>query len=206
MDNVELSQAAVKEIEDRKRAEEALREFNASLEHQIAERTHQLRLNEEALRQSQKMEVVGQLTGGVAHDFNNILQIIMGNLETARRGISEASPRVSRALETAANGARRAASLTQRLLAFSRRQPLNPKPIELNALVAGMSDLLHRTLGETVELEVVRAARLWTVEADANGLESALLNLALNARDAMAQGGRLTIETANSDLDRAYAA
>jgi PAS domain S-box-containing protein len=202
MDNVELSQAALKEIEDRKRAEEALREFNASLEHQIAERTHQLRLNEEALRQSQKMEVVGQLTGGVAHDFNNLLQIIMGNLETVRRGISGASPRVSRALETAASGARRAASLTQRLLAFSRRQPLNPTPIDLNALVAGMSDLLHRTLGEAIEVISVQGADLWRIEADATELESAILNLALNARDAMPQGGRLTIETANADIDR----
>jgi PAS domain S-box-containing protein len=206
MDNVELSQAALKEIEDRRRAEEALREFNASLEHQIAERTHQLRLNEEALRQSQKMEVVGQLTGGVAHDFNNLLQIIMGNLETVRRGMSGVSPRVSRALETAASGARRAASLTQRLLAFSRRQPLNPKPIDLNALVAGMSDLLHRTLGEATEVLNVQGADLWRIEADATELESAILNLTLNARDAMPQGGRLTIETANADVDRGHSA
>jgi PAS domain S-box-containing protein len=206
MDNVELSQAALKEIEDRKRAEEALRVFNASLEHQVTERTHQLRINEEALRQSQKMEVVGQLTGGVAHDFNNLLQIIMGNLDTARRGMSEASPRVKRALETAANGARRAASLTQRLLAFSRRQPLNPKPIDLNALVAGMSDLLHRTLGEVTDVLNVQGAGLWRIEADATELESAILNLALNARDAMPRGGRLTIETANADIDQGYSA
>jgi signal transduction histidine kinase/CheY-like chemotaxis protein len=206
MDNVELAQAALKEIEDRKRAEEALREFNASLEHQIAERTHQLRLNEEALRQSQKMEVVGQLTGGVAHDFNNLLQIIMGNLETVRRGMSGVSPRVSRALETAASGARRAASLTQRLLAFSRRQPLNPKPIDLHALVAGMSDLLHRTLGEATEVINVQGTGLWGIEADATELESAILNLALNARDAMPQGGRLTIEIANAAIDRGSSA
>ncbi|MGA2191151.1 MAG: ATP-binding protein [Steroidobacteraceae bacterium] len=206
MDNVELSQAALKEIETRKRAEEALREFNASLEHQVAERTHQLRLNEEALRQSQKMEVVGQLTGGVAHDFNNLLQIIMGNLDTARRGVNDASPRVRRALETAANGARRAASLTQRLLAFSRRQPLNPKPVDVNALISGMSDLLHRTLGEITEVLTVHGAALWRIEADATELESAILNLALNARDAMPDGGRLTIETANADIDRGYSA
>jgi PAS domain S-box-containing protein len=205
MDNVELSQAALKEIEERKRAEEALRQFNATLENQIAERTEQLRVNEEALRQSQKMEVVGQLTGGVAHDFNNLLQIIMGNLDTARRGLSEGSPRVSRALESAANGARRAASLTQRLLAFSRRQPLNPKPIDVNALVSGMSDLLHRTLGEVTDVLTVQGAGLWRIEADATELESAILNLALNARDAMPQGGRLTIETANTDIDRSYA-
>jgi PAS domain S-box-containing protein len=206
MDNVELSQAALKEIEDRKRAEEALRELNASLEQQIAERTRQLRLNEEALRQSQKMEVVGQLTGGVAHDFNNLLQIIIGNLDTVRRGASDASPRVRRALEAAANGARRAASLTQRLLAFSRRQPLNPKPVDVNASVSGMSDLLHRTLGEITEVLTVQGAGLWRIEADATELESAILNLALNARDAMPDGGRLTIETENADIDRACSA
>jgi len=128
------------------------------------------------------MEVVGQLTGGVAHDFNNLLQIIMGNLDTARRGLSEGSPRVSRALESAANGARRAASLTQRLLAFSRRQPLNPKPIDVNALVSGMSDLLHRTLGEVTDVLTVQGAGVWRIEADATELESAILNLALTAR------------------------
>jgi PAS domain S-box-containing protein len=206
MDNGELAQAALTEIEERKRAEEALRQFNLTLEHQIAERTEQLRLNEEALRQSQKMEVVGQLTGGVAHDFNNLLQIIMGNLDTARRGLTDVSPRIARALEGAVTGARRAASLTQRLLAFSRRQPLNPKPIDVNALVSGMSDLLHRTLGEITDVLTVQGAGLWRIEADANELESAILNLALNARDAMPQGGRLTIETTNTDIDRAYSA
>ena len=206
MDNVELSQAALKEIAERKRAEEALRQFNATLEQQIAERSEQLRVKEEALRQSQKMEVVGQLTGGVAHDFNNLLQIIMGNLETARRGLNDPSPRISRALENAANGARRASALTQRLLAFSRRQPLNPKPIDVNSLVSGMSDLLHRTLGEMTEVLTVQGAGLWRIEADAAELESAILNLVLNARDAMPQGGRLTIETANADIDRGYSA
>jgi PAS domain S-box-containing protein len=204
LDNVDLSLAALKEIEDRKRAEEALRQFNATLEQQVADRTRELRLNEEALRQSQKMEVVGQLTGGVAHDFNNLLQIIMGNLDIVRRSEVSESPRIKRAVETALTGARRAASLTQRLLAFSRRQPLNPKPIDVTALLSGMTDLLHRTLGESTEVVTVQGAGLWRVEADPVELESAILNLALNARDAMPQGGRLTIETANADIDYGY--
>jgi signal transduction histidine kinase len=183
-----------------------LKSLNATLEQQVTDRTEQLRKNEEALRQSQKMEAVGQLTGGVAHDFNNILQVISGNLDILSRGLPQDSTRLTRAAQNAVAGAKRAAALTQRLLAFSRRQPLDPKPIDVNTLVSGMADLLHRALGETIELETVRAGRLWSAEADANELESALLNLAVNARDAMPQGGRLTIETANVDLDRAYAA
>src|ERR1700761_7205500 len=183
-----------------------LRNLNATLEQQVTERTEQLRKNEAALRQLQKMEAVGQLTGGVAHDFNNLLQVIIGNLDTISRVVPADSPRLIKSVQSAMSGAKRAAALTQRLLAFSRRQPLDPKPLDINALISGMSELLHRSLGETIELEVVGSARLWAVEADANELESALLNLALNARDAMANGGRLTIETANADIDRAYAA
>jgi PAS domain S-box-containing protein len=205
IDNVRLAQATQSEIAERKRAEEALRELNAKLEQLVNERTEELRVKDEALRQSQKMEAVGQLTGGVAHDFNNLLQIIMGNLEVLERCLPESAGRAMRATQSAMNGARRARALTQRLLAFSRRQPLDPKPIDVNVLVSGMSDLLHRTLGETIEIETVRAAGLWRVEADANELESAVLNLAVNARDAMPGGGRLTIETANSYIDEAYA-
>ena len=206
IDNARLTRAAQREIEERKRAEEALRELNATLERQVAERTEELRLKDEALRQSQKMEAVGQLTGGVAHDFNNLLQIIIGNLETLERTVPEGSGRMHRAVQSAMSGARRAASLTRRLLAFSRRQPLDPKPIDVNVLVTGMSELLHRSLGETIEIETVRAAGLWRAEVDANELESTILNLAVNARDAMKSGGRLTIETANTYIDEAYAA
>jgi two-component system, NtrC family, sensor kinase len=159
-------------------------------------------LAEQALRQSQKMEAVGQLTGGVAHDFNNLLTIIIGNLGIAKRGVVEA--RAERALNNALVGAERAAQLTQRLLAFSRRQPLNPKVLDVNKMIASISDLLARTLGENVELETIGAAGLWKVEADTSELESTLLNLALNARDAMPEGGKLTIETSNAYLDEEY--
>ncbi|MDG2532187.1 PAS domain S-box protein [Sphingomonas sp. HITSZ_GF] len=161
---------------------------------------------EEALRQSQKMETVGQLTGGVAHDFNNLLQIVTGNLDILQRNLPADQPRLVRAAGAAMNGAQRAAVLTQRLLAFSRRQPLAPERIDPNRLIAGMSDLLHRSLGETVEVEVVQGARIWPVEVDSNQLENALLNLAINARDAMPRGGKLTIETANTHLDSHYTA
>jgi two-component system NtrC family sensor kinase len=159
-------------------------------------------LAEQALRQSQKMEAVGQLTGGVAHDFNNLLTIIIGNLGIAKRGVVEA--RAERALNNALVGAERAAQLTQRLLAFSRRQPLNPRVLDVNKLIVSISDLLVRTLGENIELESIGAAGLWKVEADASELESTLLNLALNARDAMPEGGKLTIETGNAYLDEGY--
>ena len=182
-----------------------MRDLNATLEQQVAERTEQLQAKEEALRQSQKMEAIGQLTGGVAHDFNNLLQVIIGNLDTITRNLSDDAPRLKRAAGHALNGARRAASLTQRLLAFSRRQPLDPKPVNVNALVTGLSEMVHRTLGETVAVETVLAAGLWQIEADANELESAILNLAVNARDAMPEGGRLTIETTNAHIDEAYA-
>jgi signal transduction histidine kinase/CheY-like chemotaxis protein len=206
IDNARLAQQTQREIRERRKAEEARREMNATLEQQVMERTAQLRANEEALRHSQKMEAVGQLTGGVAHDFNNLLQVIIGNLDTLNRSIPTESPRLKRAAANALNGAQRAASLTQRLLAFSRRQPLDPKPLNANTLVTGLSELVHRTLGETVAIETVLAAGLWQLEADASELEAAILNLAVNARDAMPEGGRLTIETANTYIDETYAA
>ncbi|GAN77020.1 PAS domain S-box protein [Acidisphaera rubrifaciens] len=194
------------DIHDRKMAEAALQDLNETLEARIAAAIAERQTVEEALRQAQKMEAVGQLTGGVAHDFNNLLQIVVGNLEMLQRNLPPEQPRLRRATEAAMTGARRAATLTQRLLAFSRRQPLEPKPINANTLVSGMAELLARTLGETISLETVQGAGLWRVEADPNQLESAILNLAVNARDAMPDGGRLTIETTNTHLDRAYAA
>ncbi|MFZ1889368.1 MAG: response regulator [Candidatus Binataceae bacterium] len=165
---------------------------------------------EEALRQSQKMEAIGQLTGGVAHDFNNLLQVIIANLDGLLRHIpagdeTQLGVDARRYITGAMRGAERASSLTQRLLAFSRRQPLDPRPIDVNKLVAGMSDLLRRTLGETISIENVTANGLWRVHVDPNQLESAILNLAVNSRDAMPDGGNLTLETANAFLDEMYA-
>ena len=191
----------------RRKAEQAtedLRRLNETLEERVAHEVAERMKAEEALRQAQKMEAIGQLTGGIAHDFNNLLTIIVGNIELLQRRLPEGSDRLLRAAEHAMDATRRAATLTQRLLAFSRRQPLDPKPIDVNKLVAGMSDLLRRTLGEGVVLETVLAGGLWRSQADPNQLENAILNLAVNARDAMPDGGRLTIETANARLDEAY--
>ena len=159
---------------------------------------------EDQLRQAQKMEAVGQLTGGVAHDFNNLLTVIMGNLEHLERILPPTQPS-QRIIAAALRAASRAAILTHRLLAFSRRQPLVPEVLSVNKLVAGMSDLMRRTLGEAIFIETVLAGGLWPTLADSNQLENALINLAINARDAMPDGGKLTIETANTHLDEAYA-
>ncbi|WP_375399017.1 PAS domain S-box protein [uncultured Sphingomonas sp.] len=157
---------------------------------------------QEALRQSQKMEAIGQLTGGIAHDFNNLLAGISGSLEILAMRLSQGrTGEVGRYIEGAQASAKRAAALTQRLLAFSRRQTLDPKPVDVNKLIAGMEDLIRRSIGPDVELEVVGAGGLWLTRIDASQLENALLNLAINARDAMPEGGRITIETANKWLD-----
>jgi PAS domain S-box-containing protein len=161
---------------------------------------------EDRLRQSQKMEAVGQLTGGIAHDFNNLLTVIIGNLDLLARRVAGRDGELDRLAEAALRGANRAATLTQRLLAFSRRQPLEPKVVEPNRLITGMSDLLQRTLGETIAVETVLAAGLWRTLVDPNQLENALLNLVINARDAMPGGGKLTIETGNALLDAAHVA
>jgi signal transduction histidine kinase len=205
IDNARLYQAAQKELAERMRAEAALRELNETLETRVEEEIAFRAEAEEALRQSQKMETIGQLTGGIAHDFNNLLQIVSGNLDFLRQKMPSGSSHLKRYADRAFIGAERASTLTQRLLAFSRRQPLAPKAIDINRLIPGMSDLLHRTLGETIEVESVLAPRLWTVEADPNQLENAIINLAINARDAMPDGGKLTIETSNTHLDEFYA-
>ena len=206
MDNARLFQAAERELEQRRKAEAELHALNAGLEERVEAEVARRSEAEEALRQAQKMEAVGQLTGGVAHDFNNLLTVIIGGLDTIRRAKPGDAARIERAADMALQGALRAANLTGRLLAFSRRQPLAPKPLEANGLVRDMTELLHRTLGEQIELEGVLAPRLWRIEADQNQLESAMLNLAVNARDAMPEGGKLTIETANTLLDESYTA
>jgi PAS domain S-box-containing protein len=162
----------------------------------------QRRQAEEALRQAQKMEAVGQLTGGIAHDFNNLLTGVSGSLELLQRRVNQGRlEAVPRYVDAAQEAVRRAAALTQRLLAFSRRQTLNPKPINVNRLIAGVEELIRRTVGPAIEIEVVGAGGVWPTLIDPHQLENALLNLCINARDAMPDGGRLTIETANKWLD-----
>jgi PAS domain S-box-containing protein len=161
-----------------------------------------LKATEEALRQSQKMEAVGQLTGGIAHDFNNLLTGIVGSLDLMQTRLDQGrTENVARYINAAMTSANRAAALTHRLLAFARRQPLIPKSVDANQLVVSLEDLLRRTIGETIDLEIVASAGLWCTLCDPNQLESALLNLAINARDAMPDGGKLTIATANARID-----
>ncbi len=188
------------------RQSRTLADTNRTLLKQIEEREKA----EAALHQAQKMEAVGQLTGGVAHDFNNLLQIILSSLTMLRRRSAGWSLAAKPAedfktfIDTAVVGAERAAALTRQLLAFARRQPLEPTRLDINKLVSGMSELLRRTLGETMEVETVLAGGLWPTFADANQLESALVNLVVNARDAMDGGGKVTIETGNASLDEGY--
>lgn len=178
-----------------------------TLEQQVEERTAQLRHNEDALRQSQKMEAVGQLTGGIAHDFNNMLTGIIGSLELLRRRVSRGKlDDLDSLIDLGVTSANRAAGLTHRLLAFSRRQSLDPKPVEINQLVTAMGELLQRSINESIKLEMRLSGELWTAEADPNQLESALLNLVINARDAMPSGGQLVVETSNRHLDSVFTA
>jgi signal transduction histidine kinase len=180
---------------------DALRAANEKLVEEAARRE---RLAAQ-LRQSQKMEAIGQLTGGLAHDFNNMLSVIIGSLSLLKVRVSRGEGNFGRYVDSAMEGAERAATLTHRLLAFSRQQPLAPQPIDVNKFVAGMSDLLRRTIAEQIHVETVLAGGLWRTRVDPTELENAILNLAVNARDAMPEGGRLTIETANCHLDDNYA-
>ena len=190
------------DIEDQKNAAQAIKYLNDTLEQQVAERTNELMAAEESLRQSQKMEAVGQLTGGIAHDFNNLLTGISGSLELLETRLSQGRFKdLERYLHVAQGAAKRAASLTHRLLAFSRRQTLDPQPTDINKLVTDMDDLVRRTVGPAITVELVKAAGLWPTLVDPNQLENALLNLCINARDAMPNGGRITVETANRWLD-----
>ncbi|WPO98229.1 response regulator [Pseudomonas sp. HR96] len=191
----------------RRRAESDLRALNVALERTVQERTEELLRSEEQLRQSQKMEAVGQLTGGIAHDFNNLLTGISGSLEMMQSRIRQGRfGELDRYISAAHGASRRAAALTHRLLAFSRRQTLDPKPTDLNQLVAGMQELIVRTMGPGVHTEMITDNQVWPANVDANQLENALLNLCINARDAMPDGGRLTVETANRALDERAAA
>ncbi len=206
------------DVTHQKRAEDQLQSLNHTLEQRVEQRTHELRsavlqLEREtveretaqmALRQAQKMEALGNLTGGVAHDFNNLLQVVSGNLQLLSKDIG-GNARAEQRLENALAGVARGAKLASQLLAFGRRQPLEPKVIDCRKLIQNMDDMLRRALGEEIELETVVSGGLWNTLIDPSQLENAILNLAINARDAMTGRGRLTIETANAVLDDDYA-
>ena len=198
------------DVTDQKRATAQLHAFTETLEAAVKDRTRQLeaenearRKTEELLRQSQKMDAIGQLTGGVAHDFNNMLAVIISGTSLLERRLAKGED-VKRLIDGISDAAHRAAGLTQRLLAFSRQLPLAPTAIDANQMVKSISELLRQTLGEATVLETVLAGGLWKTHADANQLENAILNLAINARDAMPDGGRVTIETLNCYLDDDY--
>jgi PAS domain S-box-containing protein len=196
-----------RQVIERGEAEAALLAMNATLEARVEARTRELRSTEEALRQSQKMEAIGQLTGGIAHDFNNLLQGITGSLDLMQRRLREGRiADLDRYLVGAMASASRAAALTHRLLAFSRRQPLDPRSVQVNPLIASMEELLRRTLGETIDLVLSLPEDVWPTRCDPNQLENAVLNLAINARDAMPDGGKLTITSCNVDVDAAMSA
>jgi signal transduction histidine kinase/DNA-binding response OmpR family regulator len=205
IDNARLFQAAEREVAERRRAEVALQALNTTLEQRVVEEVKERIKAEEQLRQFQKMEAIGQLTGGIAHDFNNMLAVIIGGLNLLQRKLDKGETDVKRFVDGAIDGAQRAASLTQRLLAFSRQAPLAPEPLNPNRLISGMTDMLTRTLGEQTVVQTVLGAGLWQAKADPLQLENAVINLCVNGRDAMPYGGRLTIETSNAYVDDAIA-
>jgi PAS domain S-box-containing protein len=207
------------DVHERRAAEDSLRVLNETLETRVAERTHELaaanaRLQseiaergraEEALRHAQKMEAVGQLTGGIAHDFNNLLSGILGSLSLLQKRLELGQvDQAGRYIDAAMSSVNRAAALTHRLLAFSRRQPLEPRPVEAHQLIVSLEELLRRTIGPSIQLEVRPAEGLWHTLCDPHQLENALLNLVINARDAMPSGGRLALETENARLELGY--
>ena len=194
------------DVSGRRRAEMELRELNRTLETRVADEQARFMEAEEILRQSQKMEAVGQLTGGLAHDFNNLLAGISGSLEMIGTRLAQGrAGDVDKYLSAAQGATRRAASLTHRLLAFARRQTLDPRPLDINELLTDLVELVQRTVGPGIEVEAVAAAGLWPTLVDTNQLENAILNLCINARDAMEGGGRITIETGNKWIDAATA-
>jgi len=197
------SSFVLRDVTARRRAQDRLRETNLNLQQLVSERTEELERSQLALVQAQKLEAIGRLTGGVAHDFNNVLQIVGSNLQLLQ-GTLQSQAESERLLRAAMAAVDRGAKLSSQLLAFARRQPLDPMPLNISARVRGMDELLRRALGEDIEIETVLAPGLWTTLVDANQLENVILNLAINARDAMPSGGRLTIETANTALDESY--
>jgi PAS domain S-box-containing protein len=199
------SSLVLRDVTRRRQAQERLRETNLNLQQLVSERTEELEKSQLALIQAQKLEAIGRLTGGVAHDFNNVLQIVGSNLQLLQ-GTLAAQPEPQRLLRAALDAVDRGAKLSSQLLAFARRQPLNPMPLNISHRVRDMDELLRRALGEDIEIETVLAAGLWTTLVDANQLENVILNLSINARDAMPSGGRLTIETGNAALDEGYTA
>ena len=201
----ESNQALQEAMADRLKADEAVRELNSTLEVRIASRTVELERAHEQLRHSQKMEAIGQLTGGVAHDFNNVLQVISGNLQLLQMGAA-GNAQAQRRLETAAFAADRGAKLSAQLLAFARRQPLQPVPTNLGRVLRTMDELMRRALGESIQVEMVVAGGLWNTLVDPNQLENVILNLSINSRDAMQGGGRLTLELGNTMLDEQHVA
>ena len=214
------SDTLIERSRERDVAQSKLQELNANLENQVALRTGELQAtnrqlvgeirrseeNEAKIRQLQKIEAVGQLTGGIAHDFNNMLAVILSSLNLIKRRLERGDSNIGSFVDAAVQGGERAAQLTSRLLAFSRQQPLSPTPADANKLVAGMSGLLRGSIPESIEIEIVHGGGLWRIHIDQNQMENVLLNLAVNARDAMPSGGKLTIETSNAYLDEAYAA
>jgi PAS domain S-box-containing protein len=191
------------DIEDQKAAESKLSELAMTLEQRVEERTSELLKAQEALRQSQKMETIGNLTGGVAHDFNNLLQVISGNLQLLSKDVA-GNDRAERRVNNAMFGVSRGAKLASQLLAFGRRSALEPKVVNIGRFVSGMDELLRRTLGESVEVETIVSGGLWNTYIDPTQIENAILNLAINARDAMSGSGKLTVEVGNAFLDDAY--